>query len=157
MDDIASTIDKLSLLLKSSGSEASSSLRSDHLQIKQQSIEFDVKSELLKRTLRYDYFPDRMLGEPAWDMLLDLYSADCSGSDISVTSLCIASHMPTTTALRWVKFMEDEGWVNRRADPKDGRRFFVSLAKPARSKIEAYFLVSNQLTKLKTMSPPVGN
>lgn len=79
--------------------------------------------------------PD-LLAEPAWDMLLDLYLSHVAGRSVAVSSLCIASGVPTTTALRLVRVLEKEGLLLRERDRDDGRRSFVKLSVPAREKID---------------------
>lgn len=52
------------------------------------------------RRLRPRVFSDDALfGEPAWDMLLDLFIAEADGKRLSVTAACIGSAVPTSTAL----------------------------------------------------------
>ncbi|HEX7822007.1 MAG TPA: hypothetical protein VF463_15470 [Sphingobium sp.] len=67
-------------------------------------------------------------GDPAWSMLLDLYVSAMSGKRTSVSSLCIASGVPPTTALRHISTMVSKGWILRVADPKDARRIFLELS-----------------------------
>lgn len=64
--------------------------------------------------------------DPAWDMLLDLLVASEEGRRVSVTGLCHASGVPTTTALRHVERLDELGLIDRTADPADGRRFWVT-------------------------------
>ncbi|MBC9033480.1 MarR family transcriptional regulator [Sphingomonas sp. JC676] len=64
--------------------------------------------------------------DPAWDMLLDLLVASEEGRRVSVTSLCHASGVPTTTALRHVERLDELGLIDRTADPSDKRRFWVT-------------------------------
>ncbi len=61
-------------------------------------------------------------------MLLDLACAATEGHDVAVSSLCIAAAVPTTTALRWIKNLCDAGMFERRDDPRDARRAFISLS-----------------------------
>jgi DNA-binding MarR family transcriptional regulator len=68
-----------------------------------------------------------LFADPAWDMLLDLYVEHKAGRSPSVSSLCIASQVPVTTALRWITKLEQDGLVTRTHDPKDGRRIYVHL------------------------------
>jgi DNA-binding MarR family transcriptional regulator len=65
--------------------------------------------------------------DPAWDILLDLYIARAEGRFISVSSACLASAVPATTGLRWLKILEDRALVSRKADVGDGRRNFIAL------------------------------
>jgi DNA-binding transcriptional ArsR family regulator len=65
--------------------------------------------------------------DPAWDMLLDLLVAHDKKKDVSVGSVCVASGVPPTTALRHVEILERAGVVDRRGDLRDQRRMLLSL------------------------------
>lgn len=80
------------------------------------------------RRLRNRVFEDPdLFGEPAWDLLLDLFIAACEGKRVSVTSACIGAAVPTTTALRWIGVLEERNLLRRESDSADGRRIFVRL------------------------------
>lgn len=98
-----------------------------------------VRGILKGRLDRSDHFPPHLFADPAWDMLLDLYAAELGQRRVSVTSLCIAANVPATTALRWISALEGDGLVERRPDPLDGRRFFISLTREAIRSFEQYF------------------
>jgi len=87
------------------------------------------------RTLRHGLFAD-----PAWDMLLDLAQARLLGRRICISSLCIASRVPATTALRWIKDMELHGEIIRRSDPSDKRRAYVEISEEAFEAVRATLL-----------------
>jgi DNA-binding MarR family transcriptional regulator len=85
---------------------------------------------------------DRVFGsdlffDPAWNMLLDLYVNERRGAVVSVSSLCIAARVPSTTALRWLTMLEKRNLIGRRADDYDRRRSFLFLTEDGRSKVEA--------------------
>jgi hypothetical protein len=69
--------------------------------------------------------------DPAWDIMLDLFSGHLQGRQTSVTSAGLAGYAPITTALRWLAILEKQGFVQREYDPADRRRMFVSLTEPA--------------------------
>ena len=69
-----------------------------------------------------------LFGEPAWDILLDLYIAQAKGRDVSVSSACIGSAVPPTTGLRWLGMLEQAGLVVRNEDARDHRRVLVRLS-----------------------------
>jgi DNA-binding MarR family transcriptional regulator len=46
---------------------------------------------------------------------------------VTITSLCIASQAPPTTALRWINRLEQEGHIERTPDADDKRRIYVRL------------------------------
>lgn len=97
-------------------------------------------TEILRaRSMRARHFKAELFADPAWDMLLDLYRAELDQYRVSITSLCAASGVPTSTALRWLRALEEEGLITRRQDPLDGRRTFVALTRAAVESMGAYF------------------
>jgi DNA-binding MarR family transcriptional regulator len=82
---------------------------------------------LRARRERDKYFGTRLFADPAWDMLLELFAAELSQRRVSVGSLAHASGTPMTTSLRWIDALVKAGLAERRQDPLDGRRIFVSL------------------------------
>ena len=69
-----------------------------------------------------------MFGEPAWDMLLDLFASQEEGRRVDVSGLCLAALVPQTTALRWITMMVDRGILIRKKADGDGRRVWIELA-----------------------------
>lgn len=97
-----------------------------------------VRRAIQARRLRHQFFDDKLFADPAWDMLLGLFEAELAQLRVSVASLCVASAVPATTALRWIASMTDAGLFKRRADPQDARRMFVELkTTPIHAKINA--------------------
>lgn len=92
-----------------------------------------IRAHIRARRLRERFFPADLFADPAWDILLDLAAAEREGVRVSVSSLCIAASVPTTTGLRWIKAMVDRGMLQREPDPNDARRAFITMA-PATSK-----------------------
>ena len=93
------------------------------------------------RRVRDAVFADATLfGEPAWDMLLDLFAAQGARKRISVTSACLASNVPLTTALRWITVLEAKGLVEREEDEMDARRTFLKPTRKARGLLRTYFV-----------------
>lgn len=68
-----------------------------------------------------------IFGEPAWDILLDVFIARKSRCEIQVSSVCIEAGIPSTTILRWLTRLELEGLIYRAADSVDARRRYVRL------------------------------
>jgi predicted transcriptional regulator len=81
------------------------------------------------RTLRNKIFPQGLFSDPAWDMVLDLTLATIEHRQISISSLCIASNAPTTTALRCIKALVVHGVIEIESDSKDRRRKIVKLTR----------------------------
>lgn len=98
-----------------------------------------VRAAIRIRRLREQFVDRDMLGEPGWDILLDLFRAELEQQRVSVSSLCIAAAVPPTTALRWITGMTEAGMLQRHADTRDRRRAFVSLAEGASVAMRNYF------------------
>ncbi|WP_225205654.1 helix-turn-helix domain-containing protein [Novosphingobium huizhouense] len=96
------------------------------------------------RRRRGDMFDADLFGEPAWDMLLDLYIAACEDRQVSTTSACIGANVPVATGLRWIQLLENQGLIARKADPRDARRVWISLTANARRSLRSYFAASIQ-------------
>nr|WP_313801281.1 winged helix DNA-binding protein [Sphingobium sp.] len=103
-----------------------------------------VRDLLRARRLRDDFLPADLFADPAWDMLLDLLAARLEHERVSVSSLCIASAVPPTTALRWIRTLTEKGYVDRQADPHDGRRVFIALADATAEAMSRWFTASRR-------------
>lgn len=93
---------------------------------------------LLRRRRRYDQFKADMFGEPAWDMLLEVYVREISGSSSTDEQLQLASATAASTAGRWLQYLETEGLVARRDRPFNGRTEFVELTDLGRKAMDEY-------------------
>ncbi len=82
---------------------------------------------------------EELFGEPAWDILLDLYIAYAEDKPVSVSSACIGSASPPTTGLRWLGVLQSAGLVEREHDPRDQRRVLVRLSQHGIEQMETYF------------------
>ncbi|NBX58710.1 MAG: hypothetical protein EBT64_09570, partial [Gammaproteobacteria bacterium] len=65
--------------------------------------------------------------DATWSMLTELLRARLSRRRLSVTSLCLASKSPVTTALRRIERLLEAGLVSCTQDPKDRRRKYIEL------------------------------
>jgi hypothetical protein len=97
-----------------------------------------VKDVLRFRRLRNRLLGGDLFGEPAWDILLELFAADWSGEKLSVSGACYVSGVPSSTALRWIVRLEREGWIQRVDDPLDGRRSWLTLTDRAAKSIREF-------------------
>lgn len=80
-----------------------------------------------------------LFGEPAWDILLDLYIAFIDEKAVSVSSACIGSAAPPTTGLRWLGVLAENQLVVREQDPNDQRRVLVKLTELGVAAMDRYF------------------
>ena len=103
-------------------------------------VPIDAVSQVIKaRRERGRHFDGGLFADPAWDILLDLYHAQLRQRRATVTSLCEAAAVPTTTALRWIKNLLGAGLIRRHNDPCDRRRVFVELSPSASEAMRTYF------------------
>jgi DNA-binding MarR family transcriptional regulator len=86
--------------------------------------EFAARWRLLRQR-RNEVVGAPLFRDPAWDILLELFAAHNAGRRVSVTSLCLASGVPPTTALRQVQLLEEHQLLTRRDDSADGRRCYI--------------------------------
>ena len=111
------------------------------------SPEFDERSRKCKlvravqrrRRGREAFFEGELFADPAWDMLLELYGSFLEQRRIAISSLCVAAHVPATTALRWICKLEHDGLAVRKDDPSDGRRSWIELTADAIDRMSRYF------------------
>jgi DNA-binding MarR family transcriptional regulator len=98
-----------------------------------------VRRIIRQRQMRGRFFDRELFSDPAWDILLDLAAARAEHVRVSITSACIASGVPPTTALRWITQMIDAGLLERVQDDVDRRRAFVALTDRAAEAMARYF------------------
>ncbi|MBC2669344.1 MarR family transcriptional regulator [Novosphingobium piscinae] len=79
------------------------------------------------RRARNKILPRELLGEPAWDILLDLYGNDADQRGASTKRVCLAADVPYSTAWRCLAALEADGLVERFGDNLDARRQLVRL------------------------------
>ena len=101
---------------------------------------------LAARRRRERSLPVDLLGEPAWDILLDLLVSEAEGREVPLKSACIASRVPATTAMRCLEGLRHRGFVEHRADPGDRRRKLLALTSMGNAAIRAAILDSLPLT-----------
>lgn len=106
-------------------------------------IRATMRATMQARDLRNSYFPGCDFADPTWDMLLDLFASALEGRQVSVSSLCVASGVPATTALRLIVSLHDAGVFEREDDPNDRRRAFVQLSEKGMESMRAYFATVN--------------
>jgi DNA-binding MarR family transcriptional regulator len=95
-----------------------------------------------------------LLGEPGWDILLDIYTQGIDGKQVSITSACTGANVPSTTALRWLTVLEGRGLIVRWDDPNDKRRAFVNLTPAGRDLLESVLVDFSQTLRLTTTRRP---
>jgi predicted transcriptional regulator len=91
-----------------------------------------VDRETVKAIMRVHSAQAKLLGyglvdDAAWIMLLDLLLMHLEGKTLAVTSLCVGSGVPVTTALRRLDQLISKGLALKSPDRADRRRLLVSI------------------------------
>ena len=91
-----------------------------------------VDRETIKAIMRVHSAQAKLLGyglvdDAAWVMLLDLLLMHLEGKTLAVTSLCVGSGVPVTTALRRLDQLISKGLAVKNPDRADRRRLLVSI------------------------------
>lgn len=91
-----------------------------------------------RRRRRAELFGADLFTEPAWEILLDLFVAGETQARASISSLCVATGLPSMTVIRWVDAMSTHGLVRRGRSAEDARRSHVELSPEAHEKMRRY-------------------
>lgn len=91
------------------------------------------------RRQREVLFGSQLFADPAWDVLLDLFIAAQENRRVSVKSACVAASVPSTTALRYIGQLVEQGLVERQAHPTDSRSTHLTLTDLGRARMADYF------------------
>jgi DNA-binding MarR family transcriptional regulator len=94
--------------------------------------------------LRHELYFHDLFADPAWDMLLTLKIYELRQHRLAITGLCAKSYVPNTTALRWIKIMEQRGLMERSNDSSDGRRKYLRLSDSASSALDQFLINLSQ-------------
>lgn len=122
-----------------SSSLSSAALEAPNLSHRPEELVFLAKEILKARWRRNVIFgaDAEIFGEPAWDILLDLY-AQPEAHHISITSACIAARVPATTALRHIRKLQDIHLIQRHPDESDRRKNFLTLTPRGKGMVQAW-------------------
>ena len=106
-----------------------------------QAVDLIARRVWEERRARASFIPAHLLGEPGWDMLLDLFIAERAGRASVVKSVCLASGVPYSTAWRWLRALERDELVRFGTDSKDLRRVVVRITEAGYRRMYEYFQV----------------
>lgn len=109
-----------------------------------------IRDILRKESKRREIGGGELFGDPAWEMLLDLLLAKIEGRLVAVSSACIASGAPMSTALRLVRRLVAEDVLCRLPDKHDRRRHFLAINPKLEQPLVNY--LSEQLAAAKARS-----
>jgi DNA-binding MarR family transcriptional regulator len=97
---------------------------------------------LALRERRYRIFGKAMFREPAWDILLVLYT---SGGGLSMNRLGQLARVSPATGLRWINYLSDHKLVIKEPHPTDARTFRIVLTDKGLCKLETYLSEADEL------------
>jgi hypothetical protein len=89
------------------------------------------------RTRRRRNAPSEFFDWPTWDMLVDLTAVRAEGGHVSVSSVCIASGAPQSTALRKLTALEEAKFIRRYLHGTDRRRVCIAISDEAAEMVMA--------------------
>lgn len=92
------------------------------------------------RDLRQKSFDRNIFGEPAWDVLLALYTIDGDQRRLNIRELAKLTGLALTTALRWLDYLEEQGLIDRKPNPFDQRMVYVELSNNGRDAMDRYLM-----------------
>lgn len=90
------------------------------------------------RRRRKDEFDHSMFGEPAWEMLLELFVRDTAGLSSTASQLKEMVGVLPSTGSRWLQYLELQALVARREHSLDPSIEFVELTEKGRRTLERY-------------------
>lgn len=103
-----------------------------------------IEHECMRARTRNRIFSPLALGHAGWMLILTLAEAELSGVELTVKSAAYSAGLPLSSALRKINEMCAAELLNRRSDPADGRRSFVTLTARTRSQLLQYSLSLKQ-------------
>jgi hypothetical protein len=95
--------------------------------------------ELLhQRRQRRRFFSTSMFGEPAWEMLLELFAQTPADKGMTVGRLISSADVPVSVGKRWIEYLERERMVFRDPDDSDDLETAIDLTREAEAKLASY-------------------
>ncbi len=122
-----------------------------------------AKVDFALRKLQWDCYMlttrlTRIMEQRLIDRFREQGHTDMSISRLTALTILFQERGPTTaqriaevmgmspvTVGRFVRALEDGGWLKRRADPGDGRAFLVEPTQKARAKLHEFLSISDEL------------
>lgn len=104
-----------------------------------QLTEQKVRQVLKARRIREQQLGADLFTDPAWDILLEALAAELGQKQNSVSDLVDATSVPRSTALRWIKKLEEDGWLERKNVAIDSTRKLLVLTSQSSQRLRHYF------------------
>lgn len=104
-----------------------------------EALERSVHDVICAWQARASYFPGELLSDPVWGMLLELFRAELGERPVSLSTLCKASAVPGTTALRCLEALAGCNLIVRRPDHRDAGNQLIELTPEGSAALHRYF------------------
>ncbi|MEA3012474.1 MAG: hypothetical protein QOD42_1019 [Sphingomonadales bacterium] len=111
--------------------DAAASAGADKGQTKRSQARSWSERVYFERRRRDALFPDGIFGEPAWDLLLALFTAREKGEEMILCAAYRAARVSDTTGRRLLDQLEKEGLISRRRAPDSRKTRLVELTPDA--------------------------
>jgi len=79
-----------------------------------------------------------LFANPGLDIMLFLFAEGINGATVTTNACCAAAGVPRTTALRWIKQLQDRGLVDGSDDVSDRRVTMLALSPQGRTTIRTW-------------------
>jgi DNA-binding transcriptional ArsR family regulator len=86
------------------------------------------------------------IGDTAWMLLLEAFTARIEGRRLAVTSFGAAGGITRSTAYRWTRRLLERGLLSAQGSPERGRATFVTLSDAAAEHIRASLAEARSLS-----------
>ena len=96
-----------------------------------------VRGLLHARRLRGHYLGANNFSDPAWDILLQIFAKHLDHELATLSVLCASADLPESTALRWLRKLEQDGLIERREPGSSGT--MVGLTSQGSVAMQRYF------------------
>jgi ActR/RegA family two-component response regulator/DNA-binding MarR family transcriptional regulator len=98
-----------------------------------------IQEESERARLREKIFGPLVQNHAVWMLLLALWDSQQSGTELTIKSVAYTAGLPLSSALRKINEMCASGLVQRRGDPDDARRSFVTLTPQGQTYFARFF------------------
>lgn len=85
-----------------------------------------------------DHLEASLFANPGLDIMLFLFAEGWNGATVTTNACCAAAGVPRTTALRWIKLLQDRGLVHGSDDISDRRVTMLALTAVGRDTIRTW-------------------
>lgn len=100
----------------------------------------EVRTVIRSRRLRSSYLNPHLFGEPAWDLILELFALHLEQQRIITSKVSLVAGVPDGTAHRWMDKLQSNGLIERKGDAFDRRRQWIAISALGVQIMSRYFL-----------------